>query len=797
MKKLFLFMVVCCWCILCFATGVKNKFEAEPSPEWTTQKWQASWIACPDVSPYDYGVYHFRKTFRLGSVPSSFIINVSADNRYRLFVNGEPVCYGPARGDINHWYFETVDIASLLKAGENTLAALVWNAGPYTPGAQMTLRSGFILQGNTDAEALVNTNSSWKVLHNLSYAPSIQGREDTGAADIVKGDIYPWGWEQSSYNDTDWKNAQQVAQGQPYGMGTGYDWVLCARDIPLMEDLLLRMKTIRRTTGITVTDTFLQGKSPIVVPANKQVSILIDQTFLTNAYPELIVSKGRGSEIRMRYGEALYKESWNKANRNDIDGRVIKSFADIYYPDGGEKRMFRPLWFRTYRYLQLDITTKDEPLTIHDLYGMYTAYPFRENGSFSSNDPVLQKIWDVGWRTARLCANETYFDCPFYEQLQYVGDTRIQALISLHVDGDDRLMRKAIKMFDYSRTYEGITASRYPSRIPQMIPPFSLYWINMVHDYWLYRDDPDFVKSCIPGIKTVLEWFADKVEPRTGVLGPLPHWNFIDWPKEWPWDNNAPLGGTHKASKQGGSAILTLQFAYALKDAAELLCAFGEDTLGLYYKNLGVSLGQMVWNHCWNASRQELADDLGGTSYSQHVNIMGILSDAVPHDKQVALFQKLNTDPSLIQATFYYRFYLFRALKKVGLAEDYTSMLQPWKDMLNIGLTTFAENPEPTRSDCHAWSASPLIDFLATMCGIEPAEPGFKSVKIEPHLGVLQEVEGKMPHPNGLISVSLKQKGKKLTGEVILPSNLSGTFIWQGNTMALNAGNNKINVTKK
>ena len=117
--------------------------------------------------------------------------------------------------------------------------------------------------------------------------------------------------------------------------------------------------------------------------------------------------------------------------------------------------------------------------------------------------------------------------------------------------------------------------------------------------------------------------------------------------------------------------------------------------------------------------------------------------------------------------------------------------------MLNIGLTTFAENPEPTRSDCHAWSASPLIDFLAMVCGIEPAEPGFKSVKIEPHLGVLQEVEGKMPHPNGLISVSLKQKGKKLRGEVILPSNLSGTFVWQGNTMALNAGNNKINVTKK
>lgn len=210
---------------------------------------------------------------------------------------------------------------------------------------------------------------------------------------------------------------------------------------------------------------------------------------------------------------------------------------------------------------------------------MYTAYPFKENGSFSSNLPELQKIWEAGWRTARLCANETYYDCPYYEQLQYVGDTRIQALISLYVDGDDRLMRKAIRMFDYSRSYEGITTSRYPSRVPQYIPPFSLYWINMVHDYWMYRDDPAFVKACMPGVKSVLEWFAGKIDPKTDLLGPVPHWNFIDWPKQWPWNNNQPLGGTHKAAISGGSSILSLQLAYTLKDAVELLEAFGEADL--------------------------------------------------------------------------------------------------------------------------------------------------------------------------------------------------------------------------
>ncbi|MCD7852133.1 MAG: family 78 glycoside hydrolase catalytic domain [Parabacteroides sp.] len=662
---------------LCHAAGNDGVREVAPDASLLTRKWDANWVSCPEVSLYDYGVYHFRKSFELNRKPDSFVINISADNRYRLFVNGTPVCYGPARGDLNHWYFETIDIAPLLKEGRNTLAAIVWNAGVYTPGAQMTLKTELIVQGNTAREAIVNTDPSWKVYQNPAYAPSVENRQDVGCADVVDASLYPWGWETADYDDSAWKEAVQLGRGQPYGVGTGYDWVLCRRDIPLMEDSLIRMQSVRRSEGLTASPEFLKGNAPLTVPANRKVTLLIDQSYLTNAYPELKVSGGKGSEIRMRYSEALYKDG-QKGNRNDIEGREVGGFTDKFYPDGGSGRLFRPLWFRTYRYLQVEIETKGEPLTLLDLYGMYTAYPFRENGSFSSNLPELQKIWEVGWRTARLCANETYYDCPYYEQLQYVGDTRIQALISLYVDGDDRLMRKAIRMFDYSRSYEGITTSRYPSRVPQYIPPFSLYWINMVHDYWMYRDDPAFVKSCMPGVKSVLEWFAGKIDPATGILGPVPHWNFIDWPKQWPWNNDLPLGGTHKAAITGGSSILSLQLAYTLKDAIELLREFGEADLARSYEKVYDSLCRHTWDKCWNEEKQMLADDPDEASYSQHANIMGILSDAVPQEKQQALFNKLNTDPSLIQATFYYRFYLFRALKKVGLADQYTEMLKPW-----------------------------------------------------------------------------------------------------------------------
>lgn len=759
----------------------------EPSPALSTARWPASWVTCPGVSGHDYGVYHFRKSFSLNKKTDTFIINISADNRYRLFVNGTPVCWGPARGDIAHWYYETVDIAPFLGQGSNTLAVVVWNFGEYMPGAQMTLKTGLIVQGNSETEQVINTNDSWNVVRNEAYAPSLENRQDVGCNDIVDASRYPWGWERPDYDDSGWLPAQMMGNGQPYG--TGYDWVLLPRDIPFMEETFQRIGKIRRTEGAEVNDGFLQGQSPLAVPPHQTVSVLIDQEFLTTAYPELTTSGGKGSSIKLTYSEALYKNG-EKANRDDIEGREIIGFSDLFLPDGEDQRLFRPLWFKTYRYIQLDIQTAAEPLTIHDLYGKYTGYPFKENAYFESNLAAIKQIWDAGWLTARLCAHETYFDCPYYEQLQYAGDTRIQALISLYVDGDDRLMRKAIRNFDWSRSYEGITTSRYPSKVPQYIPPFSLYWINMVHDYWMHRDDASFIRECLPGVKTVLEWFAGKVDPATGMLGALPHWNFVDWTGQWPWSSGGvPPGGVH-----GGSSVLALQLAYTLKDAIALLDNFGEPELAKRYESLYRSLIQNTWERCWDEDRQLLSDDPKRTGYSQHANIMGILSDAVPGEQQQALFDRLDTDPALIQATFYYRFYLFRALKKIGLGDRYISMLKPWQDMIALGLTTFAENPEPTRSDCHAWSSSPNYDLLATVCGIEPAEPGFKSVKIEPHMGDLKSVKGKVPHPKGDILVELKKRGSGLAGSISLPEGLPGVFVWKKQSLELKPGTNIVDL---
>jgi len=137
---------------------------------------------------------------------------------------------------------------------------------------------------------------------------------------------------------------------------------------------------------------------------------------------------------------------------------------------------------------------------------------------------------------------------------------------------------------------------------------------------------------------------------------------------------------------------------------------------------------------------------------------------------------------------------LLQAMKLSGLADKYVEMMNPWRSMIKSGLTTFSERLDPTRSDCHAWSASPTYELLATVCGIEPVEAGFNTVKIEPHLGSLKWVEGAIPLDKGFLKVKFKQTKKGgLTGDIELPKGMKGSFVFKTNVMDLKEGINQIN----
>jgi len=773
--------------IFCNSIAQESPYKINLDWDHERHSWTAFWISPPEVSVNDYGVFLYRKSFEIEHLPDSFIVYVSADNRYQFFVNGHYITSGPARGSLMYWRYETLNIASYLKQGLNTIAVNVVNFGEYRPAAQFSHQTAFILQSETLGD-LINTGiSDWKVQKDRSYHARPVTSEMVlnkyyvaGPCDSIAARNHPWGWMDNTYDDENWRNAVIVQKGVGRGYMHGTPWMLVPRTIPLMNEKTIRFPGIARTEGNIESSSFFTGKDPLTIPPNKKVSILLDQSHLTVGYPVLVTSGGDKSLLKITYSEALYDAMGKKGDRNIIEDKTIEGYSDIIVPDGGKKRLFKTTWLRTYRYVQIDIETKEQALVIEDFYSIYNAYPFEQKATFITTNKLLSDIWDVSWRTAQLCAGETYMDCPYWEQLQYLGDTRIQALISLNVTGDDRLMRNAIKQADHSRIPEGLTLSRGPSYIPQIIPSFSLYWVAMVHDYFMYREDDEFIESCLPGIQAVLGWFERRMD-KNDMLGGLDWFNFSDWTEGFAC--GAPSG-----VDQGNSALVSLNFVYALDRASELFEYFGNQTEADRYKKLADRIRLGVYRNCWDNSRNLLADTPEKKYFSQHTNIFSILTECVKDDTADYLMDEILNNDSLIQTTIYYKFYLFQALKKTGNADKYLPLLGPWKEMLKEGLTTFAEGDYKDRSDCHAWSASPLYDLIATVGGVKPGAPGFKYVIIEPSFGSLKELNISMPHPDGIIQMKLKRNGKKLKAAIELPENLSGEFRWLDNKIILMEG---------
>lgn len=791
MRKHVLFLLLSLCTISSITVGqinLEGYQQAAINPQLFTGRWDAHWIALPDEQPNVFGVYHFRKAFEMDVIPEKFIVHVSADNRYKLYVNGHLVSLGPARGDIYNWNFETVDLAVHLRKGKNVLAAVVWNFAEHTPVAQVTFRqTGFILQGNTATEERVNTDASWLVRKNTAYSAWVKpvlGYYVAGPGEALKGEDYVWGWQDVDYDDADWAAAQTGLQGAMKG---GQDYpgrLLVPSPIPPMEMKHERLSTVRSAEGVACPPGFPYEKTPLHIPANSRVKLLLDNTKLTTGYLSILLNSGKDAEITIGYAEALYTDERNmrKGNRDEVDGKSFVGYQDKIIADGGQNREVTTLWWRTWRYIELTISTASEPLIIDDIFGTTSFYPFTNETAFSApGHEYLNEMLDIGWHTARLCANETYMDCPYYEQLQYFGDTRIQAMVTLYNTKDKFLVKNALEQGRQSIVADGITMSRYPSGLHQFISSFSLWWICTGHDYWMYRGDEDYLKTLLPAYRGILAWYEQWLKPDHS-LDFVPYWFFADW-------SSAFRYGEPIREKEGNSAFQDLMYVLTLEATAEMEEAFGLPGMASHYRQIATLVRKDFHQKYWNESRGLFADTYSQQHYSQHVNALAVLSEMITGKDAADLMLRTVSDTTLAQTTIYFKYYLHQALSKAGLGDTLLDNLQVWEDQMALGLSTWAEQPEPSRSDCHAWGSSPNIEFYRIVLGIDSDAPGFRKVRIAPALGKLKAVSGTMPHPQGFITAGYNINGRgQLTANLVLPDQTAGVFVWKGKEYPLTAG---------
>ena len=817
MKKLLMTLTAL---VLLAGTGAFAQFGPQRDPlapfDLRTDAWTARWISVPGAGPQDYGVYYFRKDVALPAVPADYVVHVTGDNRYKLYVNGTLVSLGPAKGDATHWNYETVDLAPYLTAGTNVIAALVYHEGREKPDSQVSVAAGFLLQGEGNARGLY-TDRSWKCRADKAYSPlrvQVSGYYVAGPGEQVDMRQTVKGWNTAAVSTDGWLDAAQGPAGEPKdfnspNQGEGHN--LRPSTLPQMEMTQQNLATVRKAEGVKVPAGFLEGRSRLTVPAGTKAELLLDQSFLTNAYFNLAFSGGRDAQITVGYAEALFIPSADpavptdmparyaarngmprpagKGNRDEVDGKIFIGRQDKLVSDGSDGQRFTTLSWRTYRYVRLQVETAGEPLTIDRVDGTFTGYPFTQDAYLDTDSAELQKMLEIGWRTARLCAVETYMDCPYYEQLQYLGDTRIQALVTLYNSADDRLVRNFLYLADISRSVDGITKSRYPTTIPQHIQPYALSYIYALHDYMMYGADVDYVMDLLPGAEQIIHYFQ-RYQQADGRLKDLPGWNFSDWVNGDPrWGYGAPLEGA-----DGCSALMDLQLLYAYQMMADMERVRGNDWQSGVYLQEAERLADAVKKNYWNAARGLFADRSEQDNYSQHAGALALLCGIV--EDPAAMGRKLLEDKSLAPCSVYYKFYLHEALVKAGLGDGYLDWLDIWRENIAMGMTTWGETSDVsgTRSDCHAWGASPNIELYRTVLGIDSAAPGFARVRIEPHLGAIREIGGQIPHPAGAVSVHYKVKGKTLQAEVTLPEGVDGVFRSGGRDYPLHAGKNEFKI---
>ncbi len=779
------------------------------------------------ASPSHYQVRLFRRVFEVPAADKARLeVHVSADSRYLFFCNGVPIGRGPAKGDMNHHFYETFDLTEHLRAGRNVLAAVVLDMSRVAhrpaflgaPCSVMTYAGGLVLDGALEGDGGtvmedLSTDQKWKVAIDDAYRfqnehttfEGYQGYFEHRVSKLLPGD-----WTNPEFDDAGWEAATALFKAETYAnrRDPTSPYGLMPRLIPMLEE--------SRPGGFSDVFSPGGGAAPpgwaelvargktVVVPPHSTVDAIVDAGELTTGYPRLETQGGAGSVVRLTYAEAL-RLPWETPGAKLLGRRQslanlashfadestgwtfdrrgkISGWCDVWEPAGATAapasaagteaggtpavpgtEAFEPLHWRAFRYIGVRVTTGAEPLEIRALQHRFTAYPYAPPEPFACSDPKLEKIWHVALRTMQLCSHETFEDCPYYEQMQYAGDTMITSKIAMLATGDYRLSRQALYHFDWSRLSDGLTQSRFPSRLVQIIPSWSLHWITNARDYTYCSGDLATTRELLPGIRAVLDWFRRHAD-SDGLPAKLPYWNITDWCPWWP-------RGVVPGADTGPTCIISAQYIVALDETADLCRLVGVPENAEIFSREAARLRRAVHTRFWSEAEGLYFDRPGGPEISQYGNAWAIICGAAGPRELAHILQRFPNDPKLAPGSFFWWHAGFRALDIAGAYDRMPEFLGPWHESVEYGLSTFVEENSYWRSLCHAWSAHPALEFMTRILGITPRAPGFAEIAIAPHRCGLTRASGAVCTPRGKVAVAWRVEGGKFNLEVEAPKS--------------------------
>lgn len=815
----------------------------DPNLLKTNYIWTPDWTGADDSEPR---IVYFRKTFFIpeGEVPANKRIRITADSRYKLYVNGCFVQEGPQKAlGLREWFVDTADLAPFLREGENVAAAEVlrYPAPTFSPSNPKTNDSLYRTEipclyvedadgPGKPVSVTVAGKTGWKCLVNRGIR--IFGEEERPAPihvqENVRGQADLQGWKSVGFDDSAWKDAAMkrvfdiplsdapgclVDRTIPPQRHTDkhFENAVCLRDPAAISWKINKARlhaalgagyaleaaenAAREIVGILPLlpngddpeklcgwNGLLREDAPLTIPAHAVQMVEISAGVEECGYLLYAFAGGKGAVVETLCSEAyayppeekedsLVPSAPVKGDRTDYkNGRLYGSTSRYEVAGKGthaDPETYEPYWFRTFRYIRLTITTGEEPLVIMRFSYRETGYPLDVKTNFTASDESFAPIWDISVRTLKRCMHETYFDCPFYEQLQYAMDGRSEILYTYALSADDRLARQAMEAFRLSQRPDGMTNSDAPTVKGNPIPAFSIYYLMMVHDHMMYFGDKALVRKHLPAIDGILNFF-DSHLAGDGIVGHVGgpimrdrYWSFIDWSTKW-----NEFGGVPNAIAKGTGSLTmeSLLYLYGLQNAAELAAFVGRDGLAKEYLSRAEVLKEAIRRKCFGTWTDEagcghalLQDGPGVEDYSVHCQVFGILTGVVTAEEGREMLRVSVGNEAFAQSSVSFMFYLFRAMEMAGCYEMTDRRWDLWRGMLRDHMTTCVENDTDARSDCHAWASLICYEMPAVMLGVRPAAPGFSKIHLAPQMGALTSASGDVITPKGMVHVVWKK----------------------------------------
>lgn len=773
---------------------------------------RSAWI-WPESPHWDIvnGYALFRKAFSLAKVPARAPLFITADQAYRLYVNGAYVARGPARGFQASWPYDEIDVRPWLRRGKNLIAVRAYNPGLSNFQYMSQSFAGLLVAAKWAGVEIVS-DASWRAIRQ----PGV--RRDTVPSSLqlfpqehIDLRVQPEKWMAADFDDAGWSvPAARVWNSAPW-------FRLEPRGIPMMEEEDVRpvarlgegegkcakgYAEARDVVALRQGETRGHVGATVVAEAGEWVcaatgagrfrSCLIDFGRTVVGGLVFTVEGAVGSEIV----DTHLVETIDAATLTpdqDMEAFCRMAFGDRMVLRAGRNEH---VFFHHYGFRYLMVTVRDAAVDVRvSVMLRRVGYPLPRKGVFTTSDAGLARIWEACAWTQQCCSLDAYVDTPWREQAQWWGDARVQAWNTFHLNGDARLFRRGIRQIASQTTPDGVTYGHAPTMAHGcVLPDFTLIWFLTLWDYYWQTGSTEPLEAHEETITRALEYFRTQTDAKSGlVVYDERYWLFLDWTE---------------LHRDGAPTVLNLWLLIALERLAELYRVARRPKaaapLLAWAGRLRRALGELIDADGLMRDGLDRRGVVVATT-SIHGQTLAMMAGLGGHDARKALDRVVlpwirGESGPVARPSAYWATYVFTVLAERGHGAEVIAFIQQhWAAMAEHGTTW--ENFAPkiaSESFSHAWSAHPLYHFMQIIGGVTQTAAAWKGVRFAPVFegekggAVIPTPGGKVVsrwtrRKDGTVEVSLALP-KGVTAEVVLPGVAAARRVTGSNRWRVRVG---------